>query len=174
MPKENNPETPGHDEAEETLECPCCIGEKFIQPCLLFLLHQKNAHGYELIENLKTFGTSPDPSSVYRNLRRMEKEGLVKSQWDTEGAGPAKRYYKLTADGEDLLHSWAHSIKSDKKILDNFLKAYSQQIEAQQSCVPCSTGDPCCVPPEEGGDDFPEEGFVPVEQLSRSENKARK
>ena len=144
------------------------IGEKFIQPCLLFLLHQKNAHGYELIESLKNLGISPDASSVYRHLRRMENEGLVKSEWDTGGSGPAKRHYKLTADGEDLLHSWVITIRKNKEILDNFLELYNKQISVQETCIPCSTGEICCDPSET------QQAFVPVEQILRSDNKAGK
>ena len=125
------------------------LSEKFIQPCLMYLLHRQNSYGYGLIDNLKALGISPDASSVYRNLRRMEKEGLVRSEWDTEGNGPAKRYYKLTADGEDLLHSWVLTVRRNKDILENFLELYSQQMAAQEGCEPCGTGEPCCVPPRE-------------------------
>ena len=125
------------------------LSEKFIQPCLMYLLHRQNSYGYELIENLKTLGISPDASSVYRNLRRMEKEGLVRSEWDTKGNGPAKRYYKLTADGEDLLYSWVLTVRKNKNILENFLELYTEQMAAQEGCEPCGTGGPCCVPRRE-------------------------
>lgn len=113
-------------------ECPTGMGSRFIQPCLLLLLHQKDSYGYELIENLSKLGASSDASVVYRNLRRMEKEELVKSEWDTKGPGPAKRYYKLTAEGEDLLNSWAATLKQNKETLENFLEVYQQRFKKEQ------------------------------------------
>lgn len=97
-----------------------------IQPCLLLLLYEKPTHGYELIEKLMELGLEQclDATTVYRNLRRMEEEGLVISQWDTQGPGPARRLYQLTPEGEDLLHSWASIIQQRKEILEKFLHKY--------------------------------------------------
>lgn len=76
--------------------CRCGGGaplEKFMQPCLLLLLKQRSAHGYDLIQSLLEFGfgeRSLDPGTVYRNLRRLEDEGLVSSRWDIgEGGRPS-------------------------------------------------------------------------------------
>jgi len=102
---------------------------RFIEPSLLLLLAQKPAHGYELLADLTGLGFyegGPDPGAVYRNLRQMEEEMLVKSEWDTSGPGPAKRLYRLTPRGEDYLHSWAVSIGKRKKALENFLRLFKE------------------------------------------------
>lgn len=46
--------------------------------------------------------------TVYPALRRMEETGLVISRWEKEGAAqreqrPARKYYEVTRDGEDVL-----------------------------------------------------------------------
>ena len=82
---------------------------RFLEPCLLLLLIKAPAHGYELLGRLEEFGLDPeeqDPGLLYRTLRRMEEEGFLQSHWDTETGGPAKRLYKVTEDGEELLHAW--------------------------------------------------------------------
>jgi len=101
-----------------------------LQPCLLLLLYEKPAHGYELIERLMQLGfdQSLDATTVYRNLRRMEEEGLVTSQWDTQRPGPARRLYQLTPEGEDLLHSWASAIRQRKETLEKFLNRYFEHF----------------------------------------------
>ncbi|NPV53200.1 MAG: PadR family transcriptional regulator [Firmicutes bacterium] len=57
--------------------------ERFMAPCLLLLLLEKPAHGYDLMERLKELGfdgENQDPGMVYRNLRRLEEEGMVRSE----------------------------------------------------------------------------------------------
>ena len=102
---------------------------KFVEPCLLLLLHEKPSHGYELIEKLAEFGfdgDSTDPGTVYRNLRKMEEAGLVKSSWMTEGPGPAKRLYEVTAPATDLLATWAIDVQKNIERLENFIKRYRE------------------------------------------------
>jgi poly-beta-hydroxybutyrate-responsive repressor len=112
----------------EACLCPGGISGKFIQPCLLLLLSQQDSYGYELVDRLKDLGAPSDASAVYRALRRMEQEGLVVSQWDTAGPGPAKRVYQLTAEGEDLLHTWTVTIRRDKETLEQFLRLYHRRF----------------------------------------------
>ncbi|MDH7479343.1 MAG: helix-turn-helix transcriptional regulator [Syntrophomonadaceae bacterium] len=98
---------------------------KMIEPCLLLLLHEKPAHGYDLIDKLVEFGfeeDAPDPGTVYRNLRRMEEEGLVKSTWITEGPGPAKRLYEVTPQATELLGTWIVEVEKSIERLENFLQ----------------------------------------------------
>jgi len=101
-----------------------------MQPCLLLLLQGKTAHGYNLIENLKEFDfTGVDPSVVYRNLRQMEKWGLVTSSWDTEGSGPSRRVYEITPEGEEFLRLSTEGLQNTRDRLDRFLKAYGERFE---------------------------------------------
>lgn len=105
---------------------------RFIQPCLLLLLHRQSTHGYDLMQCLAEFGfasSETDPGTVYRHLRKMEEEGLVSSSWDTEKGGPAKRLYELTAEGEEFLHAWAVNIKSNIQRLEKFLEKYHTHFD---------------------------------------------
>jgi poly-beta-hydroxybutyrate-responsive repressor len=97
----------------------------FIQPRLLFLLAQKPAHGYELMEHLdKDEGAAIDPALLYRTLRRFQAEGLVSSTWDTRMGGAARRVYEITAEGLDYLHTWVVELRRTRQRLDRFLQAY--------------------------------------------------
>ncbi len=100
--------------------------EGLIIPSLLMLLREKPSHGYEIMEKLNDLDflmTLPDPGSVYRHLRRMEEEGLVKSRLETGGSGPARKVYSLTAEGDEYLLSCNASLKNIKKSIENFLTA---------------------------------------------------
>ena len=98
----------------------------FMRPWLLLLLAQKPTHGYELMEQLSQDDDAPgaDPGLLYRTLRQFEQEGLVQSSWDTEGHGPARRVYELTAEGLEYLHAWAVNIRRTRVRLDRFLAEY--------------------------------------------------
>jgi len=104
----------------------------FIQPWLLLLLAQKPTHGYELMERLGQDEEAPvaDPGLLYRTLRQLEQDGLVRSTWDTEGRGPARRVYEITDEGVEYLHAWAVNIRRTRERLDRFLAEYQARFSA--------------------------------------------
>jgi poly-beta-hydroxybutyrate-responsive repressor len=94
------------------------------------MLGEKESYGYELLEQINdasSFGSAVDPGAVYRTLRQMENEGLVKSKWDTKSAGPARRIYRITKDGEERLYSWIVSLKQRKTAIEKLLKVYERR-----------------------------------------------
>ncbi|MGB9813730.1 MAG: helix-turn-helix transcriptional regulator [Thermovenabulum sp.] len=123
----------GHnsDGNKKSCHCPGFKVERFMQPCLLLLLYEKPSHGYELMERLSDFGFNEciDPGAIYRNLRKMEEEGLIKSEWDTQGKGPAKRLYELTEEGKEALYTWAEHVKRQIKRMEYFLKRYDETFK---------------------------------------------
>lgn len=105
---------------------------RFVEACLLLLLHRNRTHGYDLLEELKPFGYEENPldsSVVYRALRQMEDWGWVTSEWDTTGSGPPRRVYRLTAEGDRALAQWTADLRETNKVLDRFLKAYDNHME---------------------------------------------
>lgn len=119
----------GHGPGGHHGRCDCrgARMEGFMQPCLLLLLSEKPTHGYELMESMNRLGLwegVPDAGAVYRHLRRLEEEGLVRSHWSTGGPGPARRSYEITPEGIDYLHDWAVTIRRNKAALDTFLRRY--------------------------------------------------
>jgi PadR family transcriptional regulator PadR len=109
--------------------CRCDGGQpkNFARPCLLLLLAEASAHGYELIERLRPFGFEiNDPATVYKTLRQMQSDALVTSSWELSSRGPARRVYELTSDGRDLLESWAMTLDLNRNILGRFLDRYAQ------------------------------------------------
>ncbi len=61
-------------------------------------LHQ-GQYGYSLLQDLSSQGVMIEAGTLYPLLRRLESQGLLKSQWDTQEARPRK-YYTLSAEGE--------------------------------------------------------------------------
>ena len=114
--------------------CPRRI-DRFLESCLLLLLHCDEAHGYELLEGLKQFGFARNPvdsSTVYRMLRGLEERGFVTSRWDTEGVGPARRLYQITEEGDRFLGWWVDDLRETDLVLHNFLEMYDSHMEVHQ------------------------------------------
>jgi poly-beta-hydroxybutyrate-responsive repressor len=119
----------GRGHAEGGCDCPAGKTERFLQPSLLLALHLQPSYGYELIEKVGEFGFldgAIDPGIIYRHLRRLEADGFVSSEWDTSGSGPARRYYHVTKDGEELLRNWVPFMEKSKDALGRFLQLYQR------------------------------------------------
>lgn len=59
-------------------------------------------YGYSLLKRLSDKGLEIDQGTLYPLLRRLESQGLLSSNWNTEGSRP-RRYYVISADGKKLL-----------------------------------------------------------------------
>lgn len=94
----------------------------------MLLLYRGKAHGYELLGQLSDFNISADTSALYRTLRSLEEQALVRSEWDTDRTGPARRVYALTEGGIEYLKSWVSIVREDRERLDRFLTAYHEGI----------------------------------------------
>lgn len=109
------------------VSCQClCQVRGFTQAAILLRLAAKPAHGYELLDGLRTAGEPCccDTGLVYRTLRQLEREGLASSSWETGGVGPARRVYMLTDKGSRRLHGWAQEIETIARALQEFLAEY--------------------------------------------------
>ena len=81
-------------------------------------------YGYTLRKALAERGMVIDESTLYPLLRRLETQGLLASQWREEDKRN-KRFYRLNADGEQmlgqLLAEWNQTNAAIQNILDNQL-----------------------------------------------------
>ena len=59
-------------------------------------------YGYNLIKILEESGIPIEANTLYPLMRRLESQGLLKSEWETSEAKPRK-YYVLTEDGKLVL-----------------------------------------------------------------------
>lgn len=98
------------------------LPKNFLRPCLLLLLHESPAHGYELRERLRPLGFNrDDPGRLYRALRTLEEAGLVSSAWHASAGGPDRRTYELTPAGEERLLEAVAELEAMNEVLDRFL-----------------------------------------------------
>ena len=60
------------------------------------------SYGYALLRLLAEHGFSVDANTLYPLLRRLEDQGLLTSEWNTEESRP-RRIYHTSTDGEQTL-----------------------------------------------------------------------
>jgi len=101
----------------------------FLQPCLLLLLMEQPDHGYDLAVRLRPMHDGEgDPGSVYRALRGLERQGLVRSEWSPSSAGPARRTYYITDDGVAGLVGLADGLRTTRAAVQVFLDRYARVV----------------------------------------------
>ncbi|WP_338471147.1 poly-beta-hydroxybutyrate-responsive repressor [Niallia sp. XMNu-256] len=94
-------------------------------PVILLSLRDWSLHGYKIIQELTRFGfTTIDQGNLYRTLRQLEKDNLVKSEWDTSKGGPAKRIYSITDAGEAYLKTCTDALEQYQSIINRFFTIY--------------------------------------------------
>ena len=92
----------------------------------LVLLREESSYGYEVMDRLEELGFEQiRAGTLYRTLRRMEQEGLCKSEWETPQGAPPRRMYSITEDGESYLAAWAEACKQYQNVMDCFYRAYT-------------------------------------------------
>src|ERR687885_346810 len=98
----------------------------WLVPVILLTLREWNSYGYELMERAAAFGfEAMNPGTMYRTLRHMEENGVVKSKWETSKGGPARRVYSITDAGEAYLDFWVNSLKQYQRNMDAFFQLYT-------------------------------------------------
>lgn len=105
---------------------------RFVEPVVLLLLKQKGrSYGYDLSSELPEHAVTDaeiDKAALYRTLRQLERNGNVASEWQTNGSGPARRVYRLTAAGERHLAEWAIVLDHVSRSMARFVTATRRSL----------------------------------------------
>ena len=88
--------------------------------CLLML--RTPEYGYQLLEQLQGAGIEVDANTLYPLLRRLEKQGFLSSEWNTDEARPRK-YYVTSPEG----HVAAGSLSSEWSALNDSMVALMER-----------------------------------------------
>jgi len=78
-------------------------------------------YGYSLVQLLEESGIGIDQSTLYPLLRRLEKQELVSSSWDTSESRPRK-YYVLSEYGFEIFGQLKQEWMDNSKELYRLLK----------------------------------------------------
>ncbi len=79
---------------------------------VLSLIKDKPAHGGEIFQSLHDkFEIEAARPVVYMLMRRLERFGLMISEWDIQESGPARRKYTITEEGLEHLNDGLERLK---------------------------------------------------------------
>ena len=76
------------------------------KPIILGILKQGNSYGYLIIKKIKGLSGGKMQYSdgmLYPVLHRLEKEGLIRSDWKMEKDAKPRKYYEITEAGKKEL-----------------------------------------------------------------------
>jgi DNA-binding PadR family transcriptional regulator len=77
-------------------------------------------YGYSLVQQLAEQGLDVEEGTLYPLLRRLEKQGLLVSEWEIGEARPRK-YYRISAQGRavlaELTAEWTRTVEVMAAIL---------------------------------------------------------
>ena len=97
--------SPLHDKLERDLS----VGTAWLVVLAAIARSAEPIHGYEITRRLTE--ESPEglefrQGTLYPMLRTMESEGLIEGTLVPSNAGPARKCFRLTADGRRTLDAW--------------------------------------------------------------------
>ncbi len=81
----------------------------------------KPEYGYSLVKKLEDKNAPIDAGTLYPLLRRLEKQQLLLSEWDTTESRPRK-YYTMSDEGKQIYKFLKEEWKKLAKQLDLLLK----------------------------------------------------
>lgn len=123
---------------ERSPDQPAELPRSYLRTCLLLLLAESTSHGYEMLEQVHALGiNAADTGGLYRELRSMERDTLVQSDWETSSVGPPRRRYWMTATGADALDAAMVRLAGTQGLLTQVIERY----HTRSTCGMLSPGD---------------------------------
>lgn len=104
-------------------------------PLVLSILKEGDSYGYAIIQRVKDLSGEEmnwTDGMLYPVLHRLEKQGGIRSYWQTSQTGRKRKYYSLTREGGENLEVY----KSQWCLVNETLfKIWSRDIQMQSEGV---------------------------------------
>lgn len=80
-----------------------------LEGCVLEIISRDTTYGYDITQRIQKLGfTDVVEGTVYTILVRLEKNGFVETERKPSEVGPPRKFYSLTAEGNNELETfWA-------------------------------------------------------------------
>ncbi len=100
-------------------------------PMILSVLSHGESYGYAIIQRVKELSGNKiewSDGMLYPVLRRLEKQGLIESEWRVIESGKKRRYYQIKNSGKKMLDEQRAQWQLTNRVLNKLWMG-----------VPCST-----------------------------------
>ena len=75
-----------------------------LELCILNDIRNRKMYGYEIVRRMRKIeGLIISEGAIYPILSRLKRQGLVETSIQESSSGPARKYYKLTQQGEEMV-----------------------------------------------------------------------
>ena len=95
-----------------------------LELCVLAIIARKEAYPSDIIEELKASQLIVVEGTMYPLLNRLKSLGLLEYNWRESNAGPPRKYYSITPEGQDFLShlesTWDELTLAVNKSLSNY------------------------------------------------------
>jgi PadR family transcriptional regulator, regulatory protein PadR len=99
--------------------------------CLLAVVADEPAYGYEMTKRLRTRGLAiVGEGSIYPLLGRLERDGLVDTYRAASEGGPPRKYYRASASGRGALETGIAEWASARDAIDAVLGLHGAEVAA--------------------------------------------
>lgn len=91
-----------------------------LEGCILKIISFKETYGYEISQELKTFGFDKiSEGTIYPLLLRLERNNLIVATYKASTGGPKRKYFTLTAEGHKELDSFFDNWQEMSDVINN-------------------------------------------------------
>jgi PadR family transcriptional regulator PadR len=86
------------------------------------IISEEASYGYEMVRKLRSRGLDlASEGSIYPLLSRLQKQGLIKSYLVQSSEGPARKYYRMSDNGQLVLAQWRRDWAGFRDSVDSVL-----------------------------------------------------
>jgi PadR family transcriptional regulator, regulatory protein PadR len=98
--------------------------------CLLAVMEEGPAYGYEMTRRLRARGLSiVGEGSIYPLLGRLEREGLVETYRAASNGGPPRKYYRPSEKGIRALEAGVSEWRTARDAIDAVLGTVGSEVK---------------------------------------------
>jgi PadR family transcriptional regulator PadR len=107
-----------------------------LELAVMGILYHDRHYGYSLVRVLSESGSiSLKEGTIYPILARLDREGLVRSEWVESDQGPPRKYYALTPSGRQLFDELSQEFELLVSLVQQKWKAPEQSDHARKKLV---------------------------------------
>jgi PadR family transcriptional regulator PadR len=86
------------------------------------IINEEPSYGYEMVAKLRRRGLDlASEGSIYPLLSRLQKQGNIEGYLVQSSEGPARKYYRMSRQGEKALAQWREDWSGFRSSVDSVL-----------------------------------------------------
>jgi PadR family transcriptional regulator, regulatory protein PadR len=93
-----------------------------LEYCILLTISNSEMYATDILNRLKEFDLIVVEGTLYPILSRLRESGLLTYTWVESSEGPPRKYYKLSAKGEDAVKLLTEEYQGLHKSINQLIK----------------------------------------------------